>query len=89
MCAAAQLGEVILYDLRGHGRSERPPSGYGLAEMRWNGDGPGLAESRASGRLGFHVLEVMEALLAAAATGRAHDVTSSVERPAPVPLSAR
>jgi pimeloyl-ACP methyl ester carboxylesterase len=30
---AAQLGEVILYDLRGHGRSERPPSGYGLAEM--------------------------------------------------------
>jgi predicted dehydrogenase len=71
------------------GGYEHAARGYGLAEMRWNGDGPGLAESRASGRLGFHVLEVMEALLAAAATGRAHDVTSSVERPAPVPLSAR
>jgi pimeloyl-ACP methyl ester carboxylesterase len=30
---AAQIAEVILYDLRGHGRSERPPSGYGLADM--------------------------------------------------------
>jgi pimeloyl-ACP methyl ester carboxylesterase len=30
---AAQLGEVLLYDLRGHGKSERPPTGYGLAEM--------------------------------------------------------
>ena len=29
----AQIAEVILYDLRGHGRSERPPSGYGLADM--------------------------------------------------------
>ncbi len=31
--AVAQIAEVILYDLRGHGRSERPPSGYGLADM--------------------------------------------------------
>ncbi len=30
---AAQQREVILYDLRGHGRSERPPTGYGLADM--------------------------------------------------------
>jgi pimeloyl-ACP methyl ester carboxylesterase len=29
----AQIAEVVLYDLRGHGRSERPPSGYGLADM--------------------------------------------------------
>jgi len=30
---AAQRAEVILYDLRGHGKSERPPSGYSLADM--------------------------------------------------------
>src|SRR5947207_7958536 len=29
----AQVASVILYDLRGHGRSERPPDGYGLGEM--------------------------------------------------------
>jgi pimeloyl-ACP methyl ester carboxylesterase len=31
--AVAQIAEVVLYDLRGHGRSERPPSGYGLEDM--------------------------------------------------------
>lgn len=31
--AAARRADVILYDLRGHGRSERPASGYGLADM--------------------------------------------------------
>lgn len=30
---ASQIADVMLYDLRGHGRSERPPSGYGLADM--------------------------------------------------------
>jgi pimeloyl-ACP methyl ester carboxylesterase len=30
---AAQRADVILYDLRGHGKSERPASGYGLADM--------------------------------------------------------
>ena len=30
---AAQHADVILYDLRGHGKSERPPSGYSLADM--------------------------------------------------------
>ncbi len=30
--AAAQEREALLYDLRGHGRSERPPSGYRLAD---------------------------------------------------------
>jgi pimeloyl-ACP methyl ester carboxylesterase len=29
---AAKTGEVVLYDLRGHGLSERPRQGYGLAE---------------------------------------------------------
>ena len=31
--AFARLGRVILYDLRGHGRSEMPASGYSAAEM--------------------------------------------------------
>ena len=31
--SAAQQADVVLYDLRGHGRSERPSSGYGLDEM--------------------------------------------------------
>jgi pimeloyl-ACP methyl ester carboxylesterase len=31
--AVARRGDVILYDLRGHGRSERPPTGYGLADL--------------------------------------------------------
>lgn len=29
----AERGRVLLYDLRGHGKSERPASGYGLGEM--------------------------------------------------------
>lgn len=29
----AQYRPVLLYDLRGHGRSERPASGYGVADM--------------------------------------------------------
>jgi pimeloyl-ACP methyl ester carboxylesterase len=30
---AAQIAEVLLYDLRGHGHSERPKAGYTLADM--------------------------------------------------------
>jgi pimeloyl-ACP methyl ester carboxylesterase len=30
---ASQRADVILYDLRGHGKSERPSSGYSLADM--------------------------------------------------------
>jgi pimeloyl-ACP methyl ester carboxylesterase len=30
---ASRLAEVILYDLRGHGRSERPSGGYTLGDM--------------------------------------------------------
>ena len=29
----ARSEDVILYDLRGHGRSERPPSGYRVADL--------------------------------------------------------
>ncbi len=30
--AVSRLGEAVLYDLRGHGLSERSPSGYGVAD---------------------------------------------------------
>src|SRR5215831_9172564 len=30
---AARHADVILYDLRGHGKSERPPSGYTVSDM--------------------------------------------------------
>jgi pimeloyl-ACP methyl ester carboxylesterase len=30
---AAQRADVVLYDLRGHGKSERPPTGYSVADM--------------------------------------------------------
>src|SRR5437764_271578 len=29
----AQVADVMLYDLRGHGRSERPAAGYTLSDM--------------------------------------------------------
>jgi pimeloyl-ACP methyl ester carboxylesterase len=32
-CAAATFADVLTYDLRGHGRSERPKTGYGVGDM--------------------------------------------------------
>src|SRR5258708_23978401 len=32
-CAAAPFADVLVYDLRGHGRSERPKEGYGVDDM--------------------------------------------------------
>jgi pimeloyl-ACP methyl ester carboxylesterase len=32
-CAAATFADVLTYDLRGHGLSERPASGYGVGDM--------------------------------------------------------
>ncbi|WP_279579645.1 hypothetical protein [Fodinicola feengrottensis] len=55
--------------------------GYGLAELA------GGAPPRASGRLAYHVLDVMESLLASAKSGQATTVTSTCERPAVVPLT--
>jgi predicted dehydrogenase len=68
---------------------ERAGRGYGLADMAWAGNGSGLVESRASGRLGFHVLEIMEGVLKAAESNASIEITSTVERPDPVPLSDR
>ena len=42
------------------------------------------ADIRASGHLGFHVLDVMESILESAREGRRHEISSTVERPLPV-----
>lgn len=81
-------GETRLFALGGSGwRPLEPSAGYAGA-----GRGIGLvdlvtSEGRASGELGLHVLEVMTALLDSAAQGRRIDLTTTVERPTPVPLT--
>jgi len=44
---------------------------------------------RASGELAFHVLDVMQASLEAAAAGKAAEIGSTAERPAAMPLGLR
>ncbi len=58
--------------------------GYGLADLATTP--PGLA-ARANGDLAYHVLDIMTSLLTAAEKGAAVTLTSTCERPAPVPLS--
>ncbi|HEY4022976.1 MAG TPA: Gfo/Idh/MocA family oxidoreductase [Pseudonocardiaceae bacterium] len=74
-------------DLPESGGYPNAARGYGLADLaraiRTGG------QPRASGDLAFHVLDVMESLLAAAETGTSITITSDVARPAPVPLGAR
>lgn len=61
--------------------------GYGLADLA-RAIETGRTH-RASGDLAFHVLEIMEAVLAAGARHEVVALASSVERPALVPLGAR
>jgi predicted dehydrogenase len=61
--------------------------GYGVSDLA-----SALASGsthRANGELAYHVLDVMEGLLAAAGSGHAVEVTSSCDRPAAVPSGAR
>lgn len=60
--------------------------GFGLADMARaiETDRP----HRASGRLAFHVLEIMESIVVSSAERRFVELTSTVERPEPVPLGA-
>lgn len=58
--------------------------GIGLADLA--GTAPG-SEPRTGGALAFHVLDVMESILAASASGRAVPVSSTAARPDPVPLT--
>ncbi|QYC45225.1 1,5-anhydro-D-fructose reductase [Nonomuraea coxensis DSM 45129] len=57
--------------------------GVGLADLATT---PAGQEPRAGGTLAFHVLDVMESLLASAASGAAVTVASTCERPPAVPL---
>ncbi|HEU5155837.1 MAG TPA: Gfo/Idh/MocA family oxidoreductase [Streptosporangiaceae bacterium] len=59
--------------------------GYGLADMA-----AAIAAGtphRASGELAFHVLDIMESILTASASGQVVEVSSTVDRPDPVALS--
>lgn len=82
-------GDVRLFPLGGTEWRDVPPSaGYVDA-----GRGIGLLDMitapapRAGGALALHVLDIMTTLLHAAAEGRRIDLTTTVERPAPVPLT--
>lgn len=64
--------------------------GYGLADLHWSGAFSGdPAAGRAQGKLGLHVLEVMESVLAAAEEQSTVVIESTVERPPAVPLDDR
>jgi len=74
-------------DLPERGGYRGASRGFGVADMaRAIANG---TDHRASGELAYHVLDVMESLLAAARDGRSVDVASTCARPAPVPLGAR
>jgi predicted dehydrogenase len=61
--------------------------GFGIADLaRAIADG---TPHRANGELAFHVLDVMESLLAAAESGAAVTVSSTCDRPAAVPARTR
>jgi predicted dehydrogenase len=86
-------GEVLLRELGDSAWRALPVSagylnagrGYGLADLLAT---PAGQEPRAGGRLAYHVLDIMESLLASADAGRAVNVASTCERPVPVPLTA-
>jgi predicted dehydrogenase len=61
--------------------------GYGLADLARAVE-TGRPE-RASGAMAFHVLEIMEFVVQAGATHSVVELSSTVARPAPVPLGAR
>lgn len=57
--------------------------GIGIADLASTPDG---SSPRAGGELAFHVLDVMERILASTRTGRAQSVGSTATRPTAVPL---
>jgi predicted dehydrogenase len=58
--------------------------GFGIADLAATPQG---SEPRAGGQLAYHVLEVMESMLASARTGSAVQITSTAARPEPVELT--
>ncbi|WP_223878273.1 Gfo/Idh/MocA family protein [Microbacterium radiodurans] len=80
-------GEVRLHARGGGWQPVEPGAGYVDA-----GRGIGLIDfasgaARASGAIGLHVLEIMSALSASAASGRRETLTTTAERPTLVPLT--
>ncbi|GIF43075.1 Gfo/Idh/MocA family protein [Actinoplanes xinjiangensis] len=81
-------GDVRLFALGATDWQTLPPSagyadasrGIGLLDMLTS------PSPRASGTLALHVLDAMTALLCSAAEGRRIDLTTTTDRPAPVPL---
>ena len=63
---------------------ESASRGIGLQDMATRG-----AELRASGQLGQHTLEVMNAVLESSGSGRRVEIESTVARPEAVVLEAR
>lgn len=64
--------------------------GYGLADMHWSAPAPArLVGARTGGELAFHVLDVMESMLESLGTAASVAIRSTVELPAPVPLTDR
>jgi predicted dehydrogenase len=58
--------------------------GFGIADLAATAPG---SEPRAGGQLAYHVLEVMESMLASARTGSAVQINSTTDRPEPVELT--
>jgi predicted dehydrogenase len=58
--------------------------GFGIADLAATAPG---SEPRAGGQLAYHVLEVMESMLASARTGSAVQINSTMDRPEPVELT--
>lgn len=81
-------GEVQLHSRGGEGWQPLAPSagyagagrGVGLVDLAAGGD-------RASGEMGLHVLEIMNAIAVSAATGIRETMRTTVERPTLVPLT--
>ncbi|MDH6447827.1 MULTISPECIES: Gfo/Idh/MocA family oxidoreductase [unclassified Streptomyces] len=86
-------GEVRLLELGGDTRWRTlPPSAGYVGAARGVGlvdfvTADGQRAARASGELALHVLETMTALLQSSAEGRRIELSTSVERPLPVPLT--
>ncbi|MFG2466772.1 Gfo/Idh/MocA family protein [Streptomyces canus] len=85
-------GEVRLLELGGAQWRTLPPSAGYVGAARGVGlldfvTADGLRAPRASGELALHVLETMTALLRSSAEGRRIELSTSVERPVPVPLT--
>jgi predicted dehydrogenase len=74
-------------DLREAGGYPGAARGFGVSDMARAIEGG--TPHRASGELAYHVLDVMESLLAAVDSGNAVEVASRCERPAAVAHSAR